>query len=446
MSYVNKIIRQVEGKYKHEPEFVQTCVETLNSIEQVIDSNPIYEQERILERIIVPDRVITFKVMYEDDNGFNQINTGYRVQFSNALGLYKGGIRFHPSVNLSIMKFLGFEQVFKNALTGLPLGGGKGGSDFDPRGKSEKEIKRFCISFMNELKNYIGLDEDVPAGDIGVGQKELGYLYGQYKKLTRLASGGVITGKGVGYGGSLLRREATGYGLIYFVERMLSTRNEKIKDKRVMISGAGNVALHAAKKAIELGAKVISLSDSSGYIIDEDGIDFELVRENKEDRKGRIKEYLNHKKNAIYGEGSVFDANVEIDIVLPCATQNEMSLEQVKGLINRGCKLIAEGANMPLSNDAINYLLELDDFLYAPGKASNAGGVSVSGIEMIQNSQRYYYKANEVDEMLKKIMNQIHDDCVNTCLMFKKKPTNYVFGANAGAFIKVANAMIAQNL
>lgn len=446
MGYIDRVIKYIEDNYKNEKEFVQSAKEILKSLNKVVEINPIYEKERILERIIIPDRVVMFKVMYEDDNGVNQVHNGYRVQFNNALGPYKGGIRFHPSVNLSILKFLGFEQIFKNALTGLPLGGGKGGSDFDPKGKSEIEIKRFCISFMNELYHYIGSDKDVPAGDIGVGQKEIGYLYGQYKKLTNQSLSGVITGKGVGYGGSLLRKEATGYGLIYFVERMLSQNNDTLKNKRVMISGSGNVALHAAKKAVELGAKVITISDSKGYIYDKKGVDLSLVSEIKEKRKGRIKEYLDYKKDAVYGEGSVYDANINVDIVLPCATQNEIDLDRVKNIINNGCILLAEGANMPLNNEAINYLLELDGFLYAPGKAANAGGVSVSGLEMVQNSQRYYFSGEQVDKMLKEIMYQIHDECINTCLMYGEKPTNYVFGANARGFVRVADAMIAQNL
>jgi glutamate dehydrogenase (NADP+) len=446
MDYVDRIIEDINIKYKDEKEFIQASSEVLKSLRKVISSDPIYEQNQILERLIVPDRIITFKVVHEDDEGKLQVNTGYRVQFNNAVGPYKGGLRFHKSVNQSIIKFLGFEQIFKNSLTGLSLGGAKGGSDFDPHGKSDNEIRRFCQSFMSELYHYIGENMDVPAGDIGVGAKEIGYLYGYYKKLTKSFDAGVLTGKGIEYGGSLIRKEATGYGIVYFGERMMNTNKDTLVGKRVLVSGAGNVAIYALEKAKQIGANVISVSDSEGYIIDEEGIDVSIVKQIKEVNKGRIKEYINFRPNAKYYEGNVFNHDIKFDVAIPCATQNEINLETAKNMVKNGCYVVVEGANMPSDNEALEYFMSINNFLFAPSKAANAGGVATSGLEMAQNSLRLSWTAIEVDKKLREIMFNIHDKCVETATLYGEKPTNYVFGANATGFIKVAKAMIAQGI
>ncbi|HEY4514934.1 MAG TPA: NADP-specific glutamate dehydrogenase [Candidatus Paceibacterota bacterium] len=424
----------------HEPEFDQAVKEFLNSVKDVAKGDKQITASKILERIVEPERTIIFRVTWVDDKGEVRVNRGYRVQFNSALGPYKGGLRFHPSVNLSILKFLGFEQIWKNALTGLPLGGGKGGADFDPKGKSDGEVMRFCQAFMSELYRHIGADVDVPAGDIGVGGREIGYLFGQYKKL-RGEYSGVLTGKGVGWGGSLIRTEATGYGLLYFVEEML-TRTSKtggLAGKRILISGSGNVAQYAAEKAIELGAKVLTLSDSDGYILVAEGLDKEMlekIKDLKNEKRGRLADLK--LKNIKYMAGKK-PWEVKADIALPCATQNEITLADAKQLVANGVMLVAEGANMPTALDAVYYLQE-QGVLFGPAKATNAGGVAVSGLEMSQNSQRMYWTREQVDAELKKIMKNIHDQCV------EYGGNNYVDGANIAAFKRVAQAMLAQGI
>src|SRR3989344_2292919 len=424
----------------HEPEFDQAVKEFLNSVKDVAKGDKQITASKILERIVEPERTIIFRVTWVDDKGEVRVNRGYRVQFNSALGPYKGGLRFHPSVNLSILKFLGFEQIWKNALTGLPLGGGKGGADFDPKGKSDGEVMRFCQAFMRELYRHIGADVDVPAGDIGVGGREIGYLFGQYKKL-RGEYSGVLTCKGVGWGGSLIRTEATGYGLLYFVEEML-TRTSKtggLAGKRILISGSGNVAQYAAEKAIELGAKVLTLSDSDGYILVAEGLDKEMlekIKDLKNEKRGRLADLK--LKNIKYMAGKK-PWEVKADIALPCATQNEITLADAKQLVANGVMLVAEGANMPTALDAVYYLQE-QGVLFGPAKATNAGGVAVSGLEMSQNSQRMYWTREQVDAELKKIMKNIHDQCV------EYGGNNYVDGANIAAFKRVAQAMLAQGI
>lgn len=441
MTYIAKVKEYIRNKYPNEKEFIQATNEILDSLAIVIENDPRYEAQSLLEKIIEPERIVSFDVEWIDDQGITQVNKGYRVQFNSVLGPYKGGLRFHPSVNLSVLKFLGFEQIFKNALTGLPLGGGKGGSDFDPKGKSEIEIKRFCQAFMNKLYPFIGPTIDVPAGDIGVGAKEITYLLEQYKLNTNSNEVGVLTGKAIKDGGSLGRKEATGYGLLYFLNEMLNYHNIDIKDKVALVSGSGNVAIYAIEKAQQLGIKVISASDSNGYIIDEDGIDLSILKKIKEEQKLRIKEYIKYKNNAKYYEGNVFDANIDFDIALPCATQNEIKLETAKNMVKHNCKIVAEGANMPTNNEAIEYFKDCN-VLHAPGKASNAGGVSVSGLEMIQNRLHESWSKEVVDNKLKEIMHNIHKSCVNACLKYNISPRNYVFGANVAGFLRVSEQML----
>ena len=406
MSYLQNVLSQVDAKYSNQPEFLQAVHEVFESLEKVITKNEkLYEQEAILERITEPDRQIMFRVPWVDDSGKIRINTGYRVQFNNSIGPYKGGIRLHPSVNLSVIKFLGFEQVFKNSLTGLPMGGAKGGSDFDPKGKSDREVMAFCQSFMTELCKYIGADTDVPAGDIGTGAREIGYMFGQYKRLTGLYEG-VLTGKGLTYGGSLVRTQATGYGLLYLTDELLKCHNDGLDGKTVCVSGAGNVAIYAVEKAQQLGAKVVTMSDSTGWIYDRDGIDLDLVKDIKEVKRGRISEYKDAKDSAEYHEGKGV-WSVKCDIALPCATQNELLIDDAKELVKNGVKCVCEGANMPTSIEATKYLQE-NGVLFVCGKASNAGGVATSGLEMSQNSERLSWTFDEVDAKLKGIMKGIY--------------------------------------
>ena len=442
--YVNGVIEEVKERNKGDEEFHQAVEEVLKSLEPVLAKHPEYIEERILERLVEPERQIMFRVPWIDDNGDIQVNRGYRIQFNSAIGPYKGGLRFHPSVNASIIKFLGFEQIFKNSLTGLPIGGGKGGSDFDPKGKSDREIMRFCQSFMSELQRHIGSDVDVPAGDIGVGGREIGYLFGQYKKLRNANEAGVLTGKGLTYGGSLVRTEATGYGLVYFVDEMLKEHGHDLKGKKIVISGSGNVAIYAAQKVQELGACVIAMSDSNGYIIDEKGIDVELVKQIKEVERKRIKEYANRKDSAYYFEGQKGIWYLKCDIALPCATQNDISLEEAKLLVENNVIAIGEGANMPCTNEALNYFLE-NNVLVAPAKAANAGGVATSALEMAQNSMRLSWSFEEVDSRLKEIMVNIFNSSKEVAKEYGAEG-NYVVGANIAGFLKVADAMMSQGL
>lgn len=442
MSYVDEVLADLIKRNPGEPEFHQAATEVLNSLKPIIEKDEKYQNAGLLERLVEPERVIMFRVPWVDDNGKVHVNKGYRVQFSSAIGPYKGGLRFHPSVNLGVIKFLGFEQIFKNSLTGLPIGGGKGGSDFDPKGKSDNEIMRFCQSFMTELCKYIGADVDVPAGDIGVGGREIGYLYGQYKKITGKYEG-VLTGKGLTYGGSLIRTQATGYGLVYIVDEMLKAAGKTLKDQRVAISGAGNVAIYAVEKATQLGAKVVTLSDSNGWIYDEEGVDLAAVKEIKEVKRGRIKEYLEYRPNAEYHEGKGV-WSVKCDIALPCATQNELLEEDAKTLVANGCYAVGEGANMPSSLEAIDVFLE-NGILFAPAKAANAGGVATSALEMSQNSQRLSWTAEEVDAKLKSIMVNIYKEMSSAAKEYGFE-NNFVIGANIAGFKKVADAMLAQGI
>lgn len=444
MSYVDEVLDRVIEKNPSEKEFHQAVKEVLESLRVVIEKNEEkFKKEAILERITEPERVISFRVPWVDDKGQVQVNRGFRVQFSSAIGPYKGGLRLHPSVNQGIIKFLGFEQIFKNSLTGLPIGGGKGGSDFDPKGKSDREVMAFCQSFMTELSKYIGADTDVPAGDIGVGGREIGFMYGQYKRLTGLYEG-VLTGKGLTYGGSLARTEATGYGLVYIVEEMLKNNGgQTLQDKVVVISGSGNVAIYATKKAQELGAKVVALSDSAGYIYDKDGIDLELVKDIKEVRRGRIKEYADVRSSAVYTAGTGI-WTIPCDIALPCATQNELDLEDAKTLKKNGCFAVAEGANMPSTKEATDFYLE-NGMLFMPGKAANAGGVATSALEMSQNSQRLSWTFEEVDAKLKNIMIDIFAKADDAAKRYGLEG-NYVAGANIAGFEKVVEAMNAQGV
>ena len=445
--YLHRVLIETEKKNTNEPEFLQAVKEVLSTVEPLLNSHAEYEKLAILERIIEPERIITFRVSWIDDSGEIKVNRGYRVQFSSLIGPYKGGLRFHPSVNQSIMKFLGFEQIFKNALTGLPIGGGKGGSDFDPKGKSDNEIMRFCQSFMTELYRHIGQDVDVPAGDIGVGAREIGYLFGQYKRIRNAYEGGVLTGKAVSYGGSLARKEATGYGLIFFLNEMLNAHKYNLKDKTITISGSGNVAIYAAEKAMSFGAKVVAMSDSSGCVYDSNGIDLELVKQIKEVERGRISEYLRKYPNAIYKEKTGVDSpiwDIKTDIALPCATQNELTLNSAKKLVENGVLAIGEGANMPCTQEATDYFLEKGT-LVAPAKAANAGGVATSAIEMSQNSMRYYYTFEEVESKLEKIMINIFNSCKDSAEKYGCAG-NYVAGANLAAFSKLVEAMVAQGV
>jgi len=442
MSYIQDIIRRVQEQNNDQPEFVQAATEVLTSIAPVIEKNRIYQDWSLLERIVEPERVNMFKVAWVDDAGKVQTNRGYRVQFNSAIGPYKGGLRFHPSVNLSIIKFLGFEQIFKNSLTGLPIGGGKGGSDFDPKGKSELEIMRFCQSFMTSLYRVIGADVDVPAGDIGVGGREIGYMFGQYKRITGHYEG-VLTGKGLSYGGSLARTEATGFGLIYLVEEMLRDHANSLEGKTVVVSGSGNVAIYAIAKAQELGAKVVTASDSNGYIYDAQGIDVAALKEIKEVKRLRVKEYLKYRPDAKYFEnGCVWE--VPCDIALPCATQNEIDVNSAKTLIKNGCIAVGEGANMPSTPEAIDAFIE-NKVLFAPSKAANAGGVATSALEMSQNSARLSWTFEKVDSELNKIMKNIYSNMSAAALEYGAKD-NFVIGANIAGFLKVADAMLAQGV
>ena len=446
--YLNEVLSKVEAKNAHEPEFLQAVKEVLTSIEPVIlKHEEEYRKSALLERLLEPERIISFRVPWIDDKGQIQVNRGFRVQFNGTLGPYKGGLRFHPSVNQSIMKFLAFEQIFKNSLTCLPIGGGKGGSDFDPKGKSDMEIMKFCQSFMNELQKHIGQDVDVPAGDIGVGSREIGYLFGQYRKIRNSYEAGVLTGKGLEYGGSLVRKEATGYGLMYFMREMLKANNIDVKGKNVIISGSGNVAIYACEKAQALGANVIAMSDSSGCIYDSNGIKLDIIKDIKEVKRGRIKDYLNYVPSALYKENSSVIPpiyNIKADIVLPCATQNDINLETAKILVQNGVIAVGEGANMPCTNEAIEYFIE-NKVLVAPGKAANAGGVATSALEMCQNSMRYFWNFDEVDKKLEAIMVNIFNLCQNAANEYNY-PRNYVVGANIAAFKKVSEGMLAQGI
>ena len=441
--YLQNVMETVEKRNAGEPEFLQAVKEVLESLEPVVEAHPEYEKAGLIERLVEPERIITFRVPWVDDKGNVQVNRGFRVQFNSAIGPYKGGLRFHPSVYLGIIKFLGFEQIFKNSLTGLPIGGGKGGSDFDPKGKSDNEVMKFCQSFMTELSKYIGADTDVPAGDIGVGGREIGYLYGQYKRL-RNEFTGVLTGKGLTYGGSLARTEATGYGLCYFTDEMLKAAGKSFKDATVVISGSGNVAIYATEKATQLGAKVVALSDSSGYVYDKNGIDLKTVKEIKEVRRGRIKEYLDVHPEAEYHEGCSGIWTIKCDIALPCATQNEINEESAKALIANGCYAVAEGANMPSTPEAIEAFLKAG-ILFGPAKAANAGGVATSALEMSQNSMRYSWTFEEVDAKLHDIMVNIYKNVESAAAEYGMAG-NFVAGANIAGFKKVATAMMAHGI
>lgn len=443
MSYVDEVLAQVKTKNASEPEFLQAVEEVLNSLRPVIDANEeLYRREAILERITEPDRQFMFRVPWVDDKGQVQVNRGFRVQFNNSIGPYKGGLRLHPSVNLGIIKFLGFEQIFKNSLTSLPIGGGKGGSDFDPKGKSDREIMAFCQSFMTELCKYIGADTDVPAGDIGTGAREIGYMFGQYKKIRGVFEG-VLTGKGLSYGGSLARTEATGYGLLYLTKEMLKCNNNDIAGKTVVVSGAGNVAIYAIQKAQQMGAKPVTCSDSTGWIYDPEGIDVELLKEIKEVKRARLTEYAAARPSAEYHEGrGVW--SVKCDVALPCATQNELDLEDAKQLVANGCIAVAEGANMPTTLEATKYLQE-NGVLFAPGKAANAGGVATSALEMSQNSERLSWSFEEVDSKLENIMINIFHNLDDAAKRYNVAG-DYVAGANIAGFEKVVDAMLAQGV
>lgn len=441
--YLNEVMKTVTKRNPAEPEFLQSVKEVLESLEPVIEAHPEFAEKGIVERIVEPERVITFRVPWVDDSGKVQVNRGFRVQFNSAIGPYKGGLRFHPSVYLGIIKFLGFEQIFKNSLTGLPIGGGKGGSDFDPKGKSDNEVMRFCQSFMTELSKHIGADTDVPAGDIGVGAREIGFMYGQYKRL-RNEYTGVLTGKGLTYGGSLARTEATGYGLCYFTEEMLKDAGKSFKGATVIISGSGNVAIYATQKSTELGGKVVALSDSNGYIYDKNGIDLKAVKQIKEVDRKRIKEYLTYHPEAEYHEGCSGIWSIPCDIALPCATQNEINEESAKKLVANGCYAVAEGANMPSTPEAIAQF-QSNGLLFGPAKAANAGGVATSALEMSQNSMRYSWTFEEVDAKLKDIMVNIYKNTRDSAEKYGRKG-DFVAGANIAGFMKVAEAMMAQGI
>ena len=443
MSYVNEVLERVKKQNPNQPEFIQAVTEVLESLSAVIEKNEdAFRKNALLERLTTPERVVLFRVPWIDDQGQVQVNNGYRVQFNSAIGPYKGGLRFHPSVNLSILKFLGFEQTFKNSLTGLPIGGGKGGADFDPKGKSDREIMAFCQSFMTELYKYIGADTDVPAGDIGVGGREIGYLYGQYKRIRDLYEG-VLTGKGLSYGGSLARTQATGYGLLYLTDEMLRANGHDLKGKTVVVSGAGNVATYAIEKAWQLGAKPVTCSDSTGWVYDPDGIDVATLIEVKQVKRARLTEYAKARPNSVYHEGKGV-WTTKCDVALPCATQNELNLEDAKTLVANGCFAVAEGANMPTTLDATKYFQD-SGILFCPGKASNAGGVATSALEMTQNSQRLSWSFEEVDAKLKDIMVNIFHNIDDASKAYGMEG-NYVAGANIAGFLKVADAMNAQGI
>ena len=441
---IQSFLSQVNQRNQNEPEFMQAVTEVAETVIPYIVQHDIYYGQNILMRMVEPERVVSFRVAWIDDQEEIQVNRGYRIEMNSAIGPYKGGLRFHPSVNLSVLKFLAFEQIFKNSLTTLPMGGGKGGSDFDPKGRTDTEVMRFCQSFMTELFRHIGPNRDIPAGDIGVGSREIGYLFGQYKRLKNEFTG-VLTGKGVSWGGSLIRPEATGYGVVYFTQQMLATKGDEFKGKKVVISGSGNVAQYAAEKVIQLGGKVLTLSDSSGFIYDKDGIDAEklaYVMDLKNVKRDRIHKYLEKYPSAEFYKGKT-PWGVTCDVALPCATQNELNLDDAKTLVNNGCKAVGEGANMPTTPDAIHHFTH-NKILFAPGKASNAGGVAVSGLEMAQNSLRYSWSREEVDNRLQNIMQDIHQ----SCMTYGKEGefTNYVKGANIAGFVKVADAMLAQGV
>lgn len=440
MSYINRILEEVKQKNQHEPEFIQAVSEVLHSLKPLFERHPEYESLGVLERLVEPEKMIMFKVPWETDDHKIVVNRGFRIQYNSAIGPYKGGLRFDPSVNLSVLKFLGFEQVFKNALTTLPMGGGKGGSDFNPKGKSDHEIRRFCESFMTSLYQHIGADKDVPAGDIGVSAKEIGYLFGQYKRLKGNYEAGVLTGKGLSYGGSLIRPEATGYGLVYFVEEILKQLNKNPNGLKVIVSGSGNVATFAAKKCQQLGMKVVAMSDREGCVV-ADNINVNSIIALKSDRNRKLSELTEGK----YYLGSVFDQKIECDLVLACATQNEIDLVRAKNIVKNGCFLVAEGANMPNSNEAIAYYLE-NGIYFAPGKAANAGGVAVSGLEMSQNSQRLSWSEEEVDQKLKSIMKNIHTQCLNAMKDYELEKHDYVSAANLAGAEKVIGAMLSQGV
>ena len=442
-SYLISVMKQVEERNPHEPEFHQAVSEVLESLEPVLERNPVYESSGVIEMIVEPERIIKFRVPWVDDKGVVRVNRGYRVQFNSAIGPYKGGLRFHPSVYEGIIKFLGFEQIFKNSLTGLPIGGAKGGSDFDPKGKSDGEIMRFCQSFMTELAKHIGANTDVPAGDIGVGSREVGYMFGQYKRLSNEYAG-TMTGKGLNYGGSLVRTEATGYGLCYFVEEMLQDKGLTMEGKTVIVSGSGNVAIYAIEKATELGAKVVTASDSNGYVYDPDGIDLDLLKKIKLTERKRIKEYTKERPGAVYTEGCSGVWTIPCDIALPCATQNEIDEQSAKTLIENGCMALGEGANMPSTKEAIKLFLE-SDILFAPAKAANAGGVSISALEMSQNSLRYNWSFEKVDRKLRGIMVDIYKKSSEAAKEYGFEG-NLVVGANIAGFLKVADTMIAYGV
>jgi glutamate dehydrogenase (NADP+) len=439
----HEVIRRIENKNQGEKEFLQAVGEVLESIEEAYNQNPQFDAVSLIDRLTEPERVIIFKVPWQDDAGKIQVNRGMRVEFNSALGPYKGGLRFHPSVNLSILKFLAFEQTFKNSLTGLPMGGGKGGSDFDPKGKSNNEVLRFCQSFMDELYRHIGPETDIPAGDIGVGSREIGYLFGQYKRLVNRFEG-VLTGKGTTWGGSWIRKEATGYGLAYIVQRYLEDHGESIKGKTVLISGAGNVAIYTAEKVYQMGGKVLTFSDSEGFVYDPNGMDLTFVKEIKEFNRGRIKQYIDKYPKATFSGKRSELWKLKGDIALPCATENELDLEAAQALYNNGCKVVAEGANMPTTTEATNFFLQ-HKAGFIPGKAANAGGVAVSGLEMTQNAGKLMWSREDVDIKLHRIMVDIHD----TCVKYGKENdgyVNFVKGANVAAFLKVAQAMIDQGI
>ena len=443
MSYTEEVYERVVAQNPGEPEFHQAVKEVLDSLKVVIDKNEEeYRKLSILERLVEPERIISFKVPWIDDNGTVQVNKGYRVQFNSAIGPYKGGLRFHPSVNQGILKFLGFEQTFKNSLTGLPIGGGKGGSNFDPKGKSDREVMAFCQSFMTELCKYIGADTDVPAGDIGVGGREIGYLFGQYKRIRGLYEG-VLTGKGLSFGGSLIRTEATGYGVVYMLNEIANAHNDSIEGKTIVVTGSGNVAIYAVEKATQLGAKVVAMNDSNGYVYDPNGINLDVVKDIKEVKRGRIKEYADRVEGATYTEGLGI-WNIKCDIYLPCATQNELGLDGAKTLVANGCKYVVEGANMPTTLDATTYLQE-NGVLFMPGKAANAGGVATSALEMSQNSMRLSWTREEVDEKLHNIMIDIFHKADDAAKRYGMED-NYVVGANIAGFEKVVDAMKAQGI
>ncbi|HWO98125.1 MAG TPA: NADP-specific glutamate dehydrogenase [Bacillus sp. (in: firmicutes)] len=442
--YVSGIYKNVQMRNSNELEFQQAVKEVLDSLVPVLEKNPIYIKQAVLERMIEPERLITFRVPWVDDEGNVKVNRGYRVQFNSAIGPYKGGLRFHPSVNASIIKFLGFEQIFKNSLTGQPIGGGKGGSDFDPKGKSDLEIMRFCQSFMTELSRHIGPDTDVPAGDIGVGAREIGYMFGQYKKLKGAYEAGVLTGKGIGYGGSLGRKEATGYGLVYFVEEMLKNQGLSFEGSTVVVSGSGNVSIYAMEKAMQFGAKVVACSDSSGYVYDRNGINLDTVKRLKEVENKRISEYVKEHPDASYQEGCSGIWAIPCDIALPCATQNELNKEAAEMLVSNGVKAVGEGANMPSTQEAIDTFMD-HHVLFAPAKAANAGGVAVSALEMAQNSARLAWTMEEVDMKLQDIMKDIYSKSMKASEDYNA-PGNLVVGANIAGFVKVADAMIEQGV